>query len=99
MLKGIVCSTHLDLNRQKACLACGWHACPFLREANPPSWRCCPCNHSIVAARGVNGSKEEFTAWWKGRVMELAMLLHQHRNGVAKERVETVSAAAGSLQR
>lgn len=38
---------------------------------------------SIVAAKGVNGSQEEFRAWWKERVMSLAMVLHQWRNGRA----------------
>lgn len=46
---------------------------------------------SIMLARGNEGSKGDFVAWWRENVMRLAMLAHQYRNGaVGRDKIEQV---------
>ncbi|GBF98781.1 hypothetical protein Rsub_11363 [Raphidocelis subcapitata] len=37
----------------------------------------------MFAARGEHTEKAEFIRWWRGRVMNMALLLHQRKGGLA----------------
>jgi hypothetical protein len=50
--------------------------------------------------KGANKSKADFVAWWREHVMEMAMMLHQWRNGAgadAQEKLEKVGGGKGRL--
>jgi hypothetical protein len=45
----------------------------------------------IVAARGVNRSRDEFREYWRTHVLELSLLVHQYRGGApVRARLEQV---------
>jgi hypothetical protein len=81
-------------------LAVRWEQRAALSSATPhlpPPARFAP---RIIGGRHLVGTKAEFIAFWRRRVMQLALMAHQYRNGaVGRDVLEKVQGGAPAMQR